>query len=72
MTIETKHNTKSEVWYMYDNRAIRGKIVKIQIGVDYDGNTTIFCTAESDTNSGSHYAAEQKYFKSKTDLLNSL
>lgn len=39
MTIETKYNIGDEVWFMHDNKAKRGTIIKIDVSLERDMNS---------------------------------
>lgn len=81
MTIETKYNIGDEAWVMYDNKAIRGRILGIEANyscshfdsantpqcVDYSEDYTVnICLGFSIRMSGSDL------FPSKGELLKSL
>lgn len=73
MTIETKYNTGDEVWFMHDNKAKKGIIIKIDVSIVRDMNSqNVVKRVYYDLYNFSNPYIETNLFPTKEELLNSL
>lgn len=68
-TIETKFNVGEEVWIMYENRPLKGRVDKININI-YRATTISYVVLIGQGAEINKY--ESKIFNSKEELLASL